>query len=109
MEYIKVYDFEIDEEDNALENILSKEEDVEEEPKVDINQRIEEKRRKSRIRSKAWRDRRNQYIKQLESKIKDLEAENFRLQSLLMNYRGENMDNEHGASNSFLKEIECFK
>ena len=56
--------------------------------------KIEEKRRKGRIRSKITRERRKAYILQLEEKVKHLESENFRLQNLLIKYRKENIDND---------------
>jgi len=39
---------------------------------------------RSRIRSKKARDRKKNYLKELEIKVKMLETENFRLQNLLI-------------------------
>ena len=70
---------------------------------------IEERRRRGRIRSKISRTRRKEYIEELERKVKTLETENFRLQSLIIGYRKENMSIEEGGSKSFINEIEIQK
>ena len=64
---------------------------------------IEEKRRKGRLRSKCSRDRRRKYVSNLEEKVKSLENENFRLQSIIMKYRMENWENVDECSKSFIE------
>jgi len=73
-------------------------------PKPRKLQSIEEKRRKGRLRSKTSRDRRKNYISTLENRVKSLERENFRLQSIIMKYRKENWENIDEASKSFITE-----
>ena len=65
---------------------------------------IEERRRKGRLRSKESRDRRKVYISNLEERIKFLENENFRLQSIILKYRRENFENIDKGYKSFIEE-----
>lgn len=57
-----------------------------------IDTNIEEKRRRWRVRSKKQRDKKKIYIQDLESRVQELQKENFRLQNLLAHYRDEKME-----------------
>ena len=59
---------------------------------------------KGRLRSKNSRDRRKNYISNLEKKIKSLENENFRLQSIILKYRKDNWDKIDESSKNFIEE-----
>ena len=72
-------------------------------------QSLEEKRRKSRIRSKNARVRKKEYIEHLEGKVKRLEKENFRLQSLILGYRRDTWENVEETSTTLMKEIDDIK
>ena len=87
-------------------SIWSKEEKEKKNNKTELPHSIDEKRRRGRIRSKISRARRKEYVIELENKVKTLEAENFRLQSVIIGYRNENMDSATGSSEPFMKEIE---
>jgi len=67
--------------------------------------KIEEKRRKGRIRSQITRKRKKEYLQLLEEKIKKLENENFRLQNLLLNYRKENFEMIDDESKTLVQTI----
>ena len=68
--------------------------------------KIEQKRKKGRIRSKETRERRKAYVQKLEEKAKKLESENFRLQNLLVNYRNENILKVDDESRSLIRTME---
>ncbi|CAI2371657.1 unnamed protein product [Moneuplotes crassus] len=54
--------------------------------------KLEIKRERGKQRSKKSRDRKKAYIENLEQRIKELEAENFRLQNLIISYRNDKLD-----------------
>ena len=67
--------------------------------------KIEEKRKKGKIRSKITRKGKKEYLQLLEEKIKKLENENFRLQNLLLNYRKENFEMKDDESKTLVQKI----
>lgn len=51
------------------------------------DKKLELRRQKGKIRSKQSRDRKKKYLEELESRVKDLEKENMRLQFTLDQYK----------------------
>lgn len=51
------------------------------------NKKLENKREKGKIRSKRARDRKKNYIEELELKVKELEMENLRLNRIIDQYK----------------------
>ncbi|CAI2372341.1 unnamed protein product [Moneuplotes crassus] len=75
------------------------------ENKIDINS----KREKGKIRSRKSRARKKAYIEQLEAKIEKLEAENFRLQNLLVSYRNDKLEVLNKDSYNFMQSSQGLK
>ncbi|CAI2370859.1 unnamed protein product [Moneuplotes crassus] len=75
------------------------------ENKIDINS----KREKGKIRSRKSRARKKVYIEQLEAKIEKLEAENFRLQNLLVSYRNDKLKVANKDSYKFIESSRSMK
>jgi len=79
------------------------------EPTEEDTNKIDSKRMKSRIRSRKARERKKIYIDELETKIRTLEAENSRLQNLLIQYKKEESLNTNEESQSLIEEIRAYK
>ena len=54
--------------------------------------KLETKRQKSKFRSRKSRERKKKYIEELETRVKDLEKENIKLQHLLDQYKGQKVE-----------------
>ena len=70
---------------------------------------IEDKRMKSRIRSKKARIRKKIYIQELEDKVKYLEKENYRLQNLLVMYRREELNKTSDETKNIMENIKEYR
>ena len=60
----------------------------------DLSDSINKKREGARIRSKRTRERKKQYIQELELRVKCLEKENVKLQNELERYKSDKKDEE---------------
>mmetsp|Transcript_5305 Transcript_5305/g.4489 ORF Transcript_5305/g.4489 Transcript_5305/m.4489 type:complete len:146 (+) Transcript_5305:26-463(+) len=110
--------FEIKEEDNIFsdtisllaKNSIEKSSNLEKEKDIPepIN-KIEQKRMKSRVRSKKARERKKYYIQELEHKIKMLEEENCRLQNHILTNRSQELNNTSDESKNLLDELKANK
>ncbi|CAI2373211.1 unnamed protein product [Moneuplotes crassus] len=73
------------------------------------HKKLEERRQKGRIRSKATRENKKKYLQQLEHKVAELEQEKFRLQNLLISYRADKLYDIGAGSKSPIENIQTTK
>ncbi|CAI2373081.1 unnamed protein product [Moneuplotes crassus] len=73
------------------------------------NKKLEERRQKGRIRSKATRENKKKYLQHLEGKVAELEQEKFRLQNLLISYRADKLYDIGAGSKSPIENIQSNK
>ncbi|CAI2370792.1 unnamed protein product [Moneuplotes crassus] len=71
---------------------------------IESGNKLEERRKRDRIRKQISRGRHKAYVEQLENKIKELEKENFRLQNLLVNYRSQDIDKVDNEAKSYIQD-----